>query len=76
MRARILVEAVGWNDDRDRLADSLVCRIAEKALGALIPGRDDAVEGLADDRIVRGLDDRRQKSCSNMSGLRSVDASF
>ena len=71
-----LVEAIRWNDDRDWLSDGLIRRIAEKTLGAFIPGRDDAVESLADDRIVGGLDDRGKKSCSNMSRLRSFDISF
>src|SRR3546814_16444121 len=49
---------IRWNQDQDRLADDLVGRIAEEPLRTLIPARDDAVEVLAYDRVVGGLDDR------------------
>lgn len=39
---RLLFEAIGWNNDRDRVADSLVCRIFEKALSALVSARNDS----------------------------------
>lgn len=66
-----LVEAIRWNDDRDGAADSLVCHITEKTLSALVPGRDDSVKALANDRVVGGFDDRCEESCSIMSVLRS-----
>src|SRR4029079_10867230 len=47
------VEAVLGNDDRDRLADDFVGGIPENPLGAAVPGLDDAVEILTDDRVVR-----------------------
>ena len=37
-----------------------VCGVAEHALGGGIPRRDDAVQILGDDRVVRRFDDRRQ----------------
>ena len=43
---------------RDRLADHLLGAVAEDALGALVPARDDAGERLADDGIVGRVDDR------------------
>jgi hypothetical protein len=46
-----------WNDDGDRPADDLLRRVPEQSLGSLVPGLHDAVEVLADDRIVRILDD-------------------
>ena len=52
--------SIGGNDERDVLADRLGLRPAEGALGGRIPGRDDAVEGLADDDVVRGLHDGGQ----------------
>ena len=41
----------------DRRADHLGGGVAEHPLGRLVPGLDDAVEVLADDRVVGGLDD-------------------
>src|SRR4029450_3668516 len=58
--ARHLVLAVGWNDERDQPAPRLGGRVAVEALGAPVPARDHALERLADDRVVRRLDDGRQ----------------
>ena len=44
----------------DRLADDFAGGVAEQPLRTSVPGGDDAVEILADDRVVRRLDDRRQ----------------
>ena len=49
------------NDDRDRLADDLVSLVAKDARGTCIPGADLSVEGFADDRILRGVDDRGEE---------------
>src|SRR5258706_10146185 len=51
---------VGWNDPADGLADHLRGGVAEDALSRSIPGLNDAVQILADDRIVARLDDRRE----------------
>ena len=48
------------DDQRDRLADRLRRRVAEDPLGGPVPGGDDTVERLADDRVLRGLDQRHQ----------------
>src|SRR5579862_5169858 len=40
--ARLFVEQVLRNEDRDRLADHLLLKVAEQPLRALVPGRDDA----------------------------------
>src|SRR6202042_2924445 len=45
------------DDEGDRLADGFLTRVAEEALSPGVPGADDAVEGLTDDGVVRGLDD-------------------
>ena len=55
---RLLVEPIGRDQDGDRPADDLFGLVAEKPLGALVPCRDDAVEVLADDGVVRGFHDR------------------
>src|SRR5215210_5368519 len=57
---RLLVLAVGWDQNGNRSPDGLLRRIAEGSLGSGIPGGDDTFEGLAYDCIVRGGDNRRQ----------------
>jgi hypothetical protein len=64
-----LAPQLGRDQQRDRLADHLGRRIAEDAFGAFIPGGDDAVEVLADDGIVGGLDDRGEKRLPDTSPL-------
>jgi hypothetical protein len=44
--------AIVRDDDADRLAHCLGRRVPEYPLGGSIPGRDDAVHVLADDRVV------------------------
>ena len=56
----LLVLQLGRDDLRDRLADHLVGLVAEDPLGAGVPRGDDALQRLADDRVVRRDDDRRQ----------------
>jgi hypothetical protein len=58
-----LRDAILRNDERDVAADRLLGGVAEQPLGAGVPGPDDSVERLADDRIVRGFDDRREQPC-------------
>ena len=53
-------EAIGGNNRRDGPTDHLRRGVAEHLLGATIPRLHDAVEILADDRVVGGVDDRRQ----------------
>ena len=48
------------NDFPDRLTDHLFSAVTEDALRALVPARDDALERLADDAVVRALHDRRE----------------
>ena len=50
----------GDNQD-DRLPDGLGRRVSEEALGTFVPARDDPVEPLAHDSVVRRLHDRRQE---------------
>ena len=53
-----LVFALGRNEDRDRLPDHLRRGVAEHPLRAFVPGGDDALERLADDRVVGKFDHR------------------
>jgi len=46
------------DDEPDRPPDDFPGRVPVEPLGAAVPARDDAFERLADDRVVRGLDDR------------------
>jgi hypothetical protein len=41
------------NDDRDRLADHLLRRVAEQPPRTAVPRRDASVERFADDRVFR-----------------------
>src|SRR5271154_658446 len=54
------VVAMAWNrEPQDRLSDHLVGRILEYAFRGFVPACDDAVQVIADDRVVGGRDDRR-----------------
>src|SRR5580765_5121817 len=53
-------EPVSWDDEGDRLADDLCGGVTEHSLGRQIPRGDDPVQILADNGIVRKLDNRRQ----------------
>ena len=55
-----LVLAVLGDELPDRLADHLFRREAEEAFRSLVPAGDDAAQRLGDDRLLRGLDDRRE----------------
>ena len=63
-----LVAMLGRHEQRDRLSDHLVGRVAEHPLGAVVPAREAQVERTAHDRIVRGLDDRGQASACLLGG--------
>ena len=47
-------------EEFDGLAGDFLGRVAVHPLGGRVPARDDAVQGLADDGIVRLFDDCRQ----------------
>src|SRR5262249_8731852 len=51
---------LGRLQDGDVPADDLVGGVAEDLLGAPVPARDDAIEGLGDDGIVGRFDDGRE----------------
>ena len=61
-------EAFPGDDQRDRLPDGFRLREAEHPLGGAIPRGDDALEILADNRIVGKLDDRGQVERGSISG--------
>src|SRR4051812_27153673 len=48
---------VGGNNPADRLADHRLGGVPEQPLGRPVPGRNDAVEILPDDRVVARLED-------------------
>jgi hypothetical protein len=48
--------ACGWDDQADRLSNRLARRIAKHALGGVVPRGDDAGQVLADNGILRRLD--------------------
>ena len=68
---RVLLLPLG-NDGRDLLADHLVGRAAEHALGAGVPARQAQIERSARDRVARGLDDRGEAGAGLLASLRSV----
>src|SRR5262249_25298933 len=57
------------NDRADRMSDHLDSGIAEHPLGCAIPRRDNAVQILADDRIVARRHDSRQSVRGERTGL-------
>ena len=57
---RVRVADFRRNDDVDIVADRFRRRVAEETLGRRIPGRDGAVEGLADDRVAGQFDGGRE----------------
>src|SRR5581483_533632 len=67
-RGRLLLAALGRAEHLDGPTDDLVGRIAVEQLGRPVPGRDDPVEGAADDRVVRGPDDGRELRVSLVDG--------
>ena len=68
-------DAVGGDDQGDVAADGLLGGVAEQPLGAGVPALDDAVQRLADDGIVGGLDDRcEQAGGQQLAGPVALDA--
>ena len=59
------------NDQLDVVADGLRRAVAEHPLGGAVPAGDDAVERLADDRVVGGVDDGGQPRALDVFGRRS-----
>ena len=55
-----LLGELGRDQDRDRLSDDLLGGVAVDALGPSVPGKNDPVQRLADDGVLRGLHDGRQ----------------
>ena len=50
---RFLIKPIGRDQDRHRLAYDLFGFVTKQALGCAIPGFDNPVQVLADDRVVR-----------------------
>ena len=51
---------VGGKNDRDRPADGFLRSVAIDHFGGPVPARDDAIQRLAHDRVVGGIDDGRK----------------
>src|SRR6185369_206605 len=58
---RFFLEMIRRNENGYRLADNLLRSISKDPLRTAIPARNDAIQILADDRIVRRFDDGREK---------------
>src|SRR5258708_31497569 len=56
----LLLQAVRWNDRGDLPAIRFGGGIPDHRLGGVVPGGNNAVQGLTDDRIVGRLNDRRE----------------
>src|SRR5271163_3085699 len=56
-----IVATAGDGEPQDRPSDHLVSRVSEYPFRGFVPARDDAFQTVADDRIVGGFDDRRQR---------------
>src|SRR5579872_170810 len=67
--ADLFMLAVRWNKNRNRLADDLFGNIAEQTLGPFIPRLNDAVEVLADDGVIAGLDYGGEATSDALSAL-------
>jgi hypothetical protein len=53
---RFFIFVIFGDEDRDWLADYFVGSVAENALRAFVPTRDDAIKRLTDNRVVSGFD--------------------
>src|SRR5205085_12085565 len=69
---RLLVGVVFGDEDGDGLPDRLLRRVAEDALGPPVPTRDDPFERLADDGVVRRLDDRSEEHTSELQSQSNI----
>ena len=54
------------NQLEDRGSDHLAGRIAEDRRGAAVPAGDDALDVLANDGVIGGLDDGREPVCGTL----------
>src|SRR5581483_6916299 len=65
----LLAQTLPGDEEGDRLSDHLFGPIPEEPFGPAVPGGDDPLEVLRNDRVVRGLDDGSQ---ARRSGLRAL----
>ena len=66
---RLFVAPIRGNQHGDGPPDRFLGRVAEQPLRALVPTGDDAVEVFADDRVVGGIDNGRQRRSSLLAVL-------
>jgi hypothetical protein len=57
---RLFIESIWRNQNRDRLTDHLFGQISKQARRPAIPGLNDSLEVLADNRIVGSIDNGSQ----------------
>src|SRR5262249_33229970 len=55
-----LMGAGRGGNQRDVASDGLLGRVTEKSFGACVPALNDAIQGLADDRVIGAFDNRSQ----------------
>ena len=60
-RPALLVMPLRWNQQCDWLANGFLSRVPKDSFGTGVPGEDDAIQRLADDRVIGGRDDGRKK---------------
>ena len=66
---RFFLLALRRNKHRNGPADGFLGRVAEQALSAFVPTGDNAVKVFADDGVVRGIDNRSQRSGDDIGVL-------
>src|SRR5579885_2685052 len=69
----LFVLQLGRDQNCDRFAHGLSCRIAEQALCAGIPAHDGSVDVHADDGIIRRFDDARELPPRRRAGVKLGD---
>ena len=73
---RQLVGPILRNQQRDRTPDDLSSGVAIESFGPTVPIRDDALEALADDRVVGRFDHRCQTERGHLDALALVNLGF
>src|SRR5262245_50266640 len=67
--SRLFIALLLWNQNRDGLSDHFLCGVTEECFSPGIPGCDNSLERLADDGIVRVLDNRTQEGFDSFAML-------
>jgi hypothetical protein len=59
---RFFIYVVRRDEHGNRLTNGFLCCVAKHFLGGPVPTRNDSVQILADDRVIRRVHNRRQES--------------